>query len=107
MTVFNKLVLIQKLNLDTEEWEEYFLTHGNVNKSSGKEYFNARAEISNSTFNFSVRYSPKLKDLVFNTEIYRVVYDDKCFDIKNVDNYMMKNQELIIVGEFNGKYINQ
>ena len=39
MTVFNKLILIQKLNLDTEEWEDYFLTHGNVNKSSGKEYF--------------------------------------------------------------------
>lgn len=105
MTVFNKLVLIQKLNLDTEVWEDYFLTHANVNKSSGKEYFNARVEISNSTFNFSIRYSPKLEDVMFNTEVYRVVYDSRIFDIKNADNFMMKNHELIIVGEFNGKYI--
>ena len=105
MTVFNKLVLIQKLNLDTEVWEDYFLTHAYVNKSSGKEYFNARVEISNSTFNFSIRYSEKLKDVMFNTEVYRVVYGSRIFDIKNADNFMMKNHELTIVGEFNGKYI--
>ena len=105
MTVFNKLVLIQKLDQDTEEWNDYFLTHANVNKSSGKEYFNASTNISSSTFNFSIRYSPYLRDIVFNTEEYRVVYDDKYFDIKNVDNFMLKNHEIVIVGEFNGKYI--
>ena len=42
---------------------------------------------------------------MFNTEVYRVVYDSRIFDIKNADNFMMKNHELIVVGEFNGKYI--
>ena len=105
MTVFNKLVHIQKLDQETEEWNDYFITHANVNKSSGKEYFNANTNISSSTFNFSIRYSPYLRELMFNTDEYRLIYDDKYFDIKNVDNFMLKNNELIIVGEFNGKYL--
>jgi len=105
MSVYNKIMHIQKLNLDTEVWEDYYYAHTFINKASGKEYFNARTEITSNTFNFYVRYSPTLEDVMYNTEIYRVVYKDKCFDIKNIDNYMLKNHELIIVGEFNGKYI--
>lgn len=104
MAVYNKIIKIQKLNLDTENWEEYYTTHANINKTSGKEYFNARTDISSSTFNFSVRYCKKLEDIMFNTEIYRVVFEKKCFDIKNVDDYMLKHKELVIVGDFNGKY---
>lgn len=99
MSVYNKVIKIQKLNLDTEVWEEFYTTHANINKASGKEYFNARTDITSNTFNFSVRYSSKLEDVMYNTEIYRVVYKDKCFDIKNVDNFMLRNHELIIVGE--------
>ena len=106
MSVYNKTIKIQKLNLDTEVWEDYFNAHANINKSSGKEYFNARTEISSSTFNFSVRYCKKLEDIMYETEIYRIVYDAKCFDIKNVDNFMLRNNELVIVGDFNGKYTN-
>lgn len=104
MAVYNKIIKIQKLNLDTENWEEYYIAHANINKTSGKEYFNARTEISSSTFNFSVRYCKELEDIMFNTEIYRVVFEKKCFDIKNVDDYMLKHKELVIVGDFNGKY---
>ena len=104
MAVYNNVIKIQKVDLNNEKWVDYCTLHANINKSSGKEYFNARTDISSSTFNFSVRYYPKLADIMFNTEIYRVVYDNKCFDIKNVDNYMLKNKELILVGDFNGKY---
>ena len=47
-----------------------------------------------------------LNDIIFNTEIYRIVYESKCFDIKTGDNFMLKNNEIIIVGDFNGKYYN-
>ena len=106
MAVYNKVIKIQKVDLTTEKWADYCLCHANINKSSGKEYFNARVEISSSTFNFNVRYNPMLDDIVYNTELYRVVYETKCFDIKTVDNFMLKNNEFIIVGEFNGKYNN-
>lgn len=107
MSVYNKIIKIQKLDLTTEQWNDYCIAHANINKASGKEYFNARTEISNSTFNFTIRYNPSLGETIFNTEIYRIIYENKIFDIKKVDDFMLKHKELIIVGDFNGKYNNR
>lgn len=96
-------ILIEKLNLDTEKWGEYYSTHANINKVGGKEYEQASTNISNSTFNFKVRYCEKMKEVIFNTEIYRVVYENRCYDIKNIDHYGENKTELTITGEFNGK----
>lgn len=96
-------ILIQKLNLDTEQYEDYYSTRSNINKVGGKEYTQASTNISNSTFNFKVRYCEKMEDVIFNTEIYRVVYNNRCYDIKNVDRYAESKTELTIVGEYNGK----
>jgi SPP1 family predicted phage head-tail adaptor len=103
MASYNRPILIQKLDEDTEKWSDYYLTHANVNKASGKEYFNASTNISNSTYNFKVRYCEKLKELLFNTEIYRVVYESRCYDIENVDRYAENKTELTIIGDYNGK----
>lgn len=103
MASYNKPILIQKLDEDTEKWNDYYSTHANVNKASGKEYFNASTNISASTYNFKVRYCEKLKELLFNTEIYRVVYENRCYDIKNIDRYAESKTELTIIGDYNGK----
>ena len=99
-------ILIQKLNLDTEVYEDYYSTHANINKVGGKEYVQASTNISNSTFNFKVRYCALMDDVIFNTEIYRVVYNNRCYDIKNVDHYGESKTELTIAGEYNGKKAN-
>lgn len=99
-------ILIQKLNLDTEQYEAYHSTHANINKIGGKEYTQASTNISNSTFNFKVRYSAMIEPVIFNTEIYRVVYNNRCFDIKNIDHYGEAKGELTITGEYNGKTYN-
>lgn len=96
-------ILIQKLNIDTEQYENYYRTHANINKVGGNEYQRASTNISNSTFNFKVRYCKLMEDVIFNTEIYRVVYNNRCYDIKNVDHYGESKTELTIVGEYNGK----
>ena len=103
MASYKYPILIQKLNLDTEMYEDYYSTHSNINKVGGKEYTQAGANISNSTFNFKVRYCSKMEDVIFNTEIYRVVYNNRCYDIKNVDHYGENKAELTITGEYNGK----
>lgn len=100
---YNRPITIQKLNLETETWSDYYSTHANINKAGGREYFNASSVISNSTFNFKVRYCETIKNIQYETEIYRVLYDRRYFNIKNVDNYNMENHELTLVGEFNGK----
>ena len=96
-------ILIQNLNLDTEKYENYYSTHANINKVGGKEYTQASTNISNSTFNFKVRYCAKMEEVMFNTEIYRVVYKNRCYDIKNVDHYGENKAELTITGEYNVK----
>jgi len=101
--VYNRTIQIKKLNLDTEKYEDYMTCHANINKASGREYFNANTEISSSTFNFRVRYSTALDDILYNTELYRIIYDGKIFNVKNVDNYLLKNHELTLVGEYHGK----
>ena len=117
MATYYKIIKIQKLNSETEVWRDFYLSkkaeekkdatiHADINKTSGKEYFNARTEISSSTFNFKIRYCEKLSDLMFNSQIYRIIYESKIFNIKNTDDFKLNHQELIIVGEFNGKYIN-
>lgn len=96
-------ILIQKLNLDTEKWETYYSTHANINKVGGKEYTQASTNISNSTFNFKVRYCSLMEEFIFNTEMFRVVYNNRCYDVKNVDRYGESKTELTIIGEYNGK----
>ena len=103
MASYKYPILIQKLNLDTEMYEDYYFTHSNINKVGGKEYTQAGVNISNLTFNFKVRYCSKMEDVIFNTEIYRVVYNNRCYDIKNVDHYGENKAELTITGEYNGK----
>lgn len=97
--VLNKKIVIQKLDLDTEQWSNYFITHAEINKASGKEYFNASTNITSSTYNFKVRYCKVLSELQYDTASYRIVYDNHIFNIKNVDNFMLKNHDMTIVGE--------
>lgn len=108
MASYNLPILIQKLNLDTEIWEDYYSTHANINKTGGKEYVNASTNISSSTYNFKIRYCEKIDDLLFNTQIYRIVYDSRCFDIKNVDRFFENKSEVTIIGDYNGEnYIDE
>jgi SPP1 family predicted phage head-tail adaptor len=102
MASFNIPVLIQKQDIYEESWNDYYPTHANINKATGKEYFNASTNISSSTFNFEVRYCEKVKDIIFDTEIYRIIYQNKIFDIINVDRIKENDNKVTLVGKFNG-----
>lgn len=95
----NKPIKIQILNADTEEWEEYYSGYAEVNKSSGNEYFNAKTNITKNTYNFKVMYINKLEDTIFNTSQYRIIYKNKIFNIKNVDDKQEKRLKLTFVAE--------
>ncbi len=100
MATYNQPIMIQKIK-DDETWSDYHSCHANINKSNGKEYYNASTNITSGTFNFKIRYCKKIDDIQYNTAMYRIIYKNKIFDIKNVDNKEMKNHDITIVGEFN------
>lgn len=95
----NKLFKIEKLNLETEKWDEYYKGYVEVNKATRKEYFNAKTNITQNTFNFKVRYIRKLEDTIFNTSQYRIIYKNNIFDIKNVDDKLEKRLKLTFVAD--------
>lgn len=93
----NKLIKIQKLDPDTEIWQDYYGCYAEINKTSGKEYFSANTNITENTYNFKVRYIGKLEDTIFNTSQYRIIYRNKVFDIVNVDDKKEKRIKLTYV----------
>lgn len=95
----NKQIKIQKMNVETEEWKDYYLCFAEVNKASGNEYFNAKTEITKNTYNFKVRYIRKLEDIIFNTNQYRIIYKNKIFNIINVDDKEEQRIKLTFVGD--------
>ena len=112
--ILNKRIIIQKLDLDTEKWNDVYLTEkaekdknpiirAEINKASGREYFNASTNITSGTYNFEVRYCKKLKDIKYDNASYRIVYDNQIFNIKNVDIPFEKNHLMTIVGDLVGR----
>lgn len=95
----NKFIKFQKLDAEQEIWLDYYTCLAEINKSSGKEYFNAKTNITSNTYNFKVRYISKLEDTIFNTSQYRILYRDKIFNIKNVDDKQEKRLKLTFVAE--------
>ena len=95
----NKFIKIEKLNPTTEKWNEYYKCCAEVNKATGKEYFNAKTNITQNTLNFKVRYISKLEDTIFNTNQYRIIYKNNIFNIKNVDDKQEKRLKLTFVAD--------
>ncbi len=95
----NKLIKIQKLDPESEEWSDYYKCCAEINKSNGKEYFNAKTNITQYTYNFKVRYISKLEDIFFNTNQYRIVYKNNIFNIVNADDKLEKRLKITFVAE--------
>ena len=84
----NKPIKIQKLNVETEEWQDYYNCCAEVNKSSGSEYFNSKTK---------VRYLRKLEDTIFNSSQYRIIYKNNIFNIINIDDKQEKRLKITFV----------
>lgn len=95
----NKPIKIQKLDTETETWQDYYKCYAEVNKSSGREYFNAKTNITLNTYNFKVRYIKQLEDTILNANQYKIIYKDKEFNIINIDDKQEKRVKLTYVAE--------
>ena len=96
--VFDRPIIMQKLNEDTESWEDYLFLHCRLNKSSSKEYLNVGAIQSTSSLIFEVRYCPLLKDVYLNTQFYRIVYDGNNYNITDYDDFQFKHKTVKFLG---------
>lgn len=96
--VYNRPILIQKLNEDTEEWSDFLNLRSFVNKSKGSEYLSSGAIQSTQELVFQIRYCEPLKDIYLNTQLYRIIFENVIYDIIDYDDYMLKHRTVKLLG---------
>ena len=78
----------------TEKWEEYYRPWVNVKSLYGKELYQALSAELENVLNFETRYCKKIKNL--NTKNYRVVWENRYFDIIHVDYGIIRDKKVVI-----------
>ena len=96
--VFDKPIIIEKLNEESGEWIKCISLHAHVNKYIQKEEFKAGATKNKRTLKFEVGYCPPLKNIEENTQIYRIVYKNKKYNIIDIDDFEERHQSFKMIG---------
>ena len=95
---YDKPIVIQKMNEDSEKWEDLYTLHAKVNKSNGSEYLNAGANQSRSTLVFETRYFKDLEAIDDSRDLYRIVYRGRLFNITDYDDYQEQHKTVKLLG---------
>lgn len=95
---------IQRMDPNTEEWSDYLHLHAmQVNKTGGGESHGAGAEQYHPRLTFRLRYTKTLEEAVRdNTQLHRIVYRGRTYNIQDYDDYMERHQTVNLVGEAYG-----
>lgn len=97
--ILNQLIQIQKLIENTNQYQNYYTCHAQVNKTGGNEYLIAGAVSTKNKFSFIVRYCKELKDLQFDTQSYRIIFDGITFNILDADDFKQQHKTIKMIGE--------
>lgn len=98
--LFDKPIVIQVQDLETEEWTDKLHLHARVNKTGGGTAMNAGATQYRASLTFELRYIRALEELAYSTQPYRVIYRDRQFKVTDYDDYMEQHRTIKLVGEF-------
>lgn len=94
---YKKVIQLQTLD-DNEQWIPFKqCVHCNVNQTSAKEYLGSRAEQSEVTMNFTMRYAKALKAIRLDTQSYRIIYENEIYDIQAYDDYQEQHKEIKLI----------
>ena len=89
----NKESNINENGFNENKWNDYIEVWADKNNLFGKEYWSAKALQAENTVVFTIRYCFKLEPLLKAnaTKLYRILQDDRCFNIIHVDNIKEDN----------------
>ena len=100
--MYNKPIIIQYQDPETEEWTDKLKLHASVNKTGGGVSFSAGTDQHDASLTFKVRYAKAIEDIAYNTEPYRIIYRGRTFKIVYYDDFMEQHREVKLVGEYYG-----
>lgn len=100
--MYDKPIIIQVQDPETEEWRVKLGLHASVNKTRGGAAFSAGTDQHKTSLTFKVRYVKALEEIAYNTQPYRILYQGRPFKVVDYDDYMEKHREIKLVGEYYG-----
>ena len=97
--LFDRPIVIQKIDEVTELWEDVYKVHANINKAKAdNEYLSSGAIQAKKNLTFEVRYFANLEDISLNLQSYRIVYMGVPYDIKDYDDFMLQHKSVKLLG---------
>lgn len=97
--IYDKPIIVQKIDEVTEKWKSIYTLHANVNKTrQGEEYLSAGAIQSKNKLTFEVRYFKKIEDIELNTQLYRILFNGNIYDIHDYDDYKYEHKNVRLLG---------
>jgi SPP1 family predicted phage head-tail adaptor len=97
--LFDRPIIIQKINELTEDWDDVYKVHASINKAkSNSEYLSAGAIQGKINLVFEVRFFKNLEDISSDMQSYRIVYDGTPYNITDYDDYKLLHKTVKILG---------
>ncbi len=97
--VYDKIIKIQKIDEETEEWSDVFTLHSCINKhKSDDKYLGSKAIQDKISFVFIVRYFKGIEKIFGNLQLYRIVYNGVNYEIVDYDDYKLKHMNVKLLG---------
>ena len=99
---YDKPIIVQAQDPETEAWVDRLHLHANVNKTGGGAEFTAGAEQNRASLTFRLRYARPLEDIAYNTPHFRILYRGRTYRVVDYDDFMEQHREIKLVGEYYG-----
>lgn len=96
---YDKPIIIQTQDHDTEQWSDKLKLHARVNKAGGGTSVNAGADQYQVKLNFDLRYVAALQEIAYSVQPYRIMYRGHKFKVIDYDDYMEQHRTVRLVGE--------
>ena len=97
--LFDRPIIIQKINELTEDWEDVYKLHAAINKAkANNEYLNAGAIQGKISIVFEVRFFKNLESISNDMQSYRIIYDGTPYNIIDYDDYKFLHKTVKLSG---------
>ena len=97
--IYDKPIIIQTQDPDTEQWADKLHLHARVKKTGGGTSVNAGADQYQVKLNFDLRYVAALQEIAYSVQPYRIMYRGHKFKVIDYDDYMEQHRTVRLVGE--------
>lgn len=97
--MYDKPIIIQTQDADTEVWEDALQLHARVNKTRGGQAMQAGADQYTASLTFEVRYVKALEAIAYGPQPYRILYRGHTFKVTDYDDYLEQHRTVKLVGD--------